>query len=174
MLLPFAQASVCDCVNLALADIFPHPAVPPTWTRIVDRMSQLYTSALAASTQRQYASHAAYWARFCVLFGFTAHIYDPKEETVCAFVAWLSFTNTASSIRSTMSGLKSFLVAHGVTTPWSDWHHYHRVMKGLKRCAGGQPNRKRPISPADLLRFRARMADTPFSAALWACMLVTW
>ena len=167
-------ACVIDVVSSRSADAFAHPEVPSSWSRVVERISDLYSNALASSTQRQYASHATYWARFCSLFGLTDCIFAPREEVICAFVAWLSFTNTASSIRSTMSGLRSFLSDHEINTPWSEWHNYRRVMKGLKRLAGGQPNRKRPISPTDLLRFHARMTHTPFSAALWACMLTTW
>ncbi len=110
--------------------------MPATWKLVLDRTSELYTNALVESTKRQYAAHATYWARLCVLFGFRDRIFDPSEETICVFVGWLSLSNVASSVQTLMSGVKSFVIEHDVTTPWSDWHKYRRVMKGLKRRAG--------------------------------------
>ena len=74
-----------------------------------------------------------------------------------------------------MAGVKYLWTSMGVLPDVSQWSTYTRVMRGLRRQKGGVPNRKHPISPADLMFFRSRMDLTaPFAAAVWACMLTTW
>lgn len=153
---------------------FDHPLVAPTWQAVVERTSSLYVSALADSTKAKYSAHASYWARFCVLFGFRSVMFCPTEEVFCHFVSWLSLTNSHASVRTTLSGVRSFLAERGVAASSDAWHKLHRVLKGLKRAKGSAPDRKKPISPDDLRAFKARMTNTTFATALWACMLVTW
>lgn len=130
--------------------------------------------ALAESTKVKYSQHAQYWVRFCSIFGLSEYILAPTEAVACAFVGWLSFTNGFSSVRVTLSGLRNFWRERGVQISTESWFALHRVVKGLKRDNGAAPTRKRPISPADLRGFHARMTDSSFSTAIWACMLITW
>jgi hypothetical protein len=110
-----------------------------------------------------------------VLFGLEEHVYDPVEDVVVLFVAWLSMTNAYTSVRSVMSGVKHFWTSCGSSVELSSWMRYYRVMRGLRRCKGGTPNRKRPISPDHLREFYAHVdLQSCFGVALWACILVTW
>ena len=147
------------------------PVISHTFADIKGLALAYRRSALATSTERQYALHGAHWERFCAVFGCST---APDEGAAILFVTFLSQTQQFSSIRTTMTGVKHYWASLNATFDTETWHEFRAVMRGIHRLKKSEPQRKHPVSPTELSQMAPLFADTPFAHAAWACVIITW
>lgn len=80
----------------------------------------------------------------------------PTEGILQGFVAFLSATCAAATIKGHLAGLKHFLATYG-PVEWGGFVHLQRQLKGIQRVQGKDQQQKRPVTVEMLL--------------LWVCML---
>ena len=140
----------------------------------MEQMHRYANNVVAESTRRQYGKSWEYYLRFCVAFGLQEYVCLPNEGVVTAFATYLAETQRFGTVRNTISGLKAVWLVDGIHVDFSKWQSYAQVMKGIRRCRSGLPNKKHAISPAELKRMAPLIPRIRKGAALWACVLITW
>jgi hypothetical protein len=134
-----------------------------------------YAAALARSTVVQYDGHVKKFATFCVAtkYNFSA----PTEYHVMMYVTLLARSLAPGSVRQYLKDLKAHYRARGycVFGDPVEWPSLYATLKGIDRVKKKGDNKKCPITPAMLMKFRDNCGrDTKAGAALFACALVTF
>jgi integrase len=147
------------------------PVVKRTFQRLLTDAVRYRQAAIADSTRRQYALHGHYWERFCLLFQVPS---TPTQQSAILFITFLALSQTFSTVRSTMTGVKHYWAQRGWEFDILRWSEYNAVLKGIRREKKGVPQRKHPVSPDELQRMASLFSAEPFARAMWACIVITW
>ena len=94
---------------------------------------------------------------------FGLHSAPLSEHTHCLFVAYLSQQNIqSSSIRTYLSSLRHLQISSGLPNPFTldSFPRLTYVLRGIKRTAPSQPNKRLPITP-EILRLIWHQWSTP-------------
>ena len=103
---------------------------------------------LAKSSRKNYNVGTRRWLQFCQNFGIPSPL-PALEGDLCLFIAFLARSLKASTIRSYLSGVRSFHVDSGVPDPLEGKEMLHRALRGIKRLHGqAQSKPKLPVTLA--------------------------
>ena len=89
---------------MVFADIIPgaREVREKLWTEVYG----FYHQALAASTQKQHASHVKWWIAFCVAFG--CDIAEPREQDMMMYCALHAREVQHATVVQYLKGVKDF------------------------------------------------------------------
>ena len=143
---------------------------------MVPVVQELFSSGLAASTQRAYRSGSNRYLSFCTKFDVSP--FPAFERNLSFFVAFLYGEGlTAGTVKCYLSAVRHMQIALGLGDPHvSAMPQLEYVLKGLKKKTAGRATRdRRPITPPILRHLRRvweSAVDQFNSAMLWAasCM----
>ena len=141
------------------------------------RLADLMGSTYAASTTLKVRQAVHYFVRFCCLYGWEDKILAGDELTFMRYTAWLSQTCKHDTISNYLHGLRVWYQQLGLGHPFQDMPLLAMLRRGVRRRTGGSVRKKRPVTPAMLLRWAAMLqpftADPP-RVAVFACMLTAF
>lgn len=153
------------------------PAGPRHVQQLDSLVSELMGGAYATSTSKKVRQAVHYFVRFCCLFGLESFILAGDELTFMRYVAWLSRSCKHDTISNYLHGVRVWYQQQGLGHPFQDMPLLAMLRRGIRRRTGGSVRKKRPITPAMLLRWAALLrpfwADPP-RVAVFACMLVAF
>ncbi len=143
---------------------------------LVPTVQELFSSGLAASTQRAYRSGSNRYLTFCTKFKVSP--FPVCERSLSFFVAFLYGEGLmAGTVKCYLSAVRHTQIALGLGDPHvSAMPQLEYVIKGLKKKTAGRSSRdRRPITPPilrQLKRVWESAADQFNAAMLWAasCM----
>lgn len=141
-------------------------------------VADLMGSAYAQSTSKKVRAAVLYYVRFCCLHGFQNQLLAGDELTFMRYVAWLSLSCKHDTISGYLHGLRVWYQQLGLGHPFQNMHYLALLRRGIRRRTGGSVRKKRPITPAMLLRWANMLlrssAEDPARVAVFACMLVAF
>lgn len=129
------------------------------------------TAALASSTRKQYDAHARYFLQFCAYLGLDST--QPTEPVVCCYAAYLARTVAPTTVRQYLKGARDYYkdIGYDDFASPTKWRALYKTLKGIDRTKQSAGNKKQPITPAMLLKFRQTLdLSRPSHAAIWACV----
>jgi hypothetical protein len=133
--------------------------------------------AFAASTNKKVRQAVHYFVRFCCLYGWQGKVLAKDELTFMRFVAWLSRTCKHDTISNYLHGVRVWYQQLGLGHPFQDMALLAMLRRGIRRRTGGSVRKKRPITPAMLIRWAAMLqpyTTDPPRVAVFACMLTAF
>lgn len=140
-------------------------------------VGELLGAAYAPSTNKKVRQAVHYFVRFCCLFGWQDKVLAGDELTFMRYVAWLSQTCKHDTISNYLHGVRAWYQQLGLGHPFQDMPRLALLRRGIRRRTGGSVRKKRPITPAMLLRWAGMLqqhAADPPRVAVFACMLVAF
>jgi len=132
--------------------------------------------ALAPNTKATYGAGPMRFTQFCDEWGISEEARMPASYALlCAFIGKHKGKQAGSTIRSWLSGLRSWHIINHA--PWygdDDWVHLARVSANKEGTAHKQPLRA-PVSIEHLAALRRVLnLSNPFHAAVWAIAVCTF
>lgn len=145
--------------------------------RLDARVAELMGSTFAGSTNKKVRQAVHYFVRFCCLYGWQDKVLVGDELTFMRYVAWLSGTCKHDTISNYLHGVRVWYQQLGLGHPFRDMPLLAMLRRGIRRRVGGAVRKKRPITPAMLLRWAAMLKTStadPARVAVFACMLIAF
>jgi len=147
--------------------------LPPA---LIDKAYNAVYDALAENTKSTYAAGVKKFHSFCDAWSIGEEDRMPASTTlITAFIAEHCGLNSGNTIRSWLSGLRSWHVIN--QAPWhgdDEWVHLARVSANKSGTAHERPPRA-PVSLQHLLFLRGNISlSNPFHASIWAVALTTF
>ncbi len=112
------------------------------------------------SSQRTYSSAQKRFINFCTEHGFLNGNGSPcpaPEIVILRFIAFLSDTCKASSIKVYLAAVRSLHINEGFQDPLLGCLRIPLVVRGLRRRKQDFPKEKLPITPSILLSIKAEL-----------------
>jgi hypothetical protein len=127
-------------------------SLTPALQYFSNRAAALEGQCLAASTANKYSDSVLYYVRWLLACGLPLAPcwHHPTEGLLQAYVAFLSATCAAATIRNQLSGLK-FYLGYYDQVDWSGYKRLQRQLKGIQRSKGSSQQQKRPVTMQLLL-----------------------
>jgi hypothetical protein len=143
---------------------------------LVDRAFMSIRSALAPNTKTTYAAGLKRFTQFCDEWDIDEEARMPAPYALlCAFIGEYKGRHAGSTIRSWLSGLRSWHIVNHA--PWygdDDWVHLARTSANKEGTKHKRALRA-PVSIEHLAALRQAISLTdPFHAAVWAVALCTF
>ena len=152
----------------------PLPAGPHHVCKLDALVGELMGGTYAASTPKKVRQAVHYFVRFCCLYGWQDKALAGDELTFMRYTAWLSLTCKHDTISGYLHGVRVWYQQLGLGHPFQDMPLLAMLRRGIRRRTGGSVRKKRPITPAMLLRWATMLqscTSDPTRVAVVACML---
>ena len=132
-------------------------------------MSRLRSLCLSESTKAAYKVHLKTYLKFCETIQLCP--IPATDETLCRFIAYLSRSRAASTVRQYLNIVRIISLEFGLSRPLDTWQ-IKSMMKGLQRDKGGHVASKAPITVEHLSKLYEHLhMDDIQDIQFWAACL---
>ena len=129
-------------------------------------------AAFAKSTIKTYKSQTLSFLKFCMHYGVQS--LPASQETLCSYLAFLSRTLSASSIKGYMNAVRLLHIEAGLKNPIAQNWELSMIQRGISRLMGKPPKQKLPITVRMLTDSHRTLQNSPSDHAFWFACLVAF
>jgi hypothetical protein len=129
-------------------------------------------AAFAKSTVKTYKSQTTSYLKFCLHYQLQS--VPASQDTLCAYLAFLSRSLSASSIKGYMNAVRLLHIEAGFINPLAQNWEITMIQRGISRLMGTPPKQKLPVTIPMLLALYSTLLDTPSDKAFWIACLIAF
>jgi hypothetical protein len=139
---------------------------------LLSQASAFKGAAFAKSTVKTYKSQTTAFLKFCLHYNLKS--LPASQDTLCAYLAFLSRSLTPSSIKGYMNAVRLLHIEAGFVNPLLQNWEVMMIQRGISRLMGAPPKQKLPMTIPMLLALYGTLDHSSSDKAFWIACLIAF